>query len=83
MLLCLLLTCCQKIDLTDESQEFQEAGDESSAVSIIGTGEGTRWCPYSVEDILSLDLPEGEGVWVIGYMVGTADDEQRRLLCLG
>ena len=71
-LLCLLLTCCQKIDLPVEPDNTDAAGNEVQAASIIGTGEGTRECPYTATDIRSLELPSTEAVWVIGYMVGTA-----------
>ena len=72
-LLCLvLLTCCQKIDLPVEPDNTGAAGNEEQAASIIGTGEGTKECPYTATDIRSLELSNSEAVWVIGYMVGTA-----------
>ena len=66
--LCLLLACCQKIDLT----ESPEDNDTEQAVTIVGTGEGTSQCPYTVTDINSMELSSSEAVWVIGYLVGTA-----------
>ena len=68
--LCLLLACCQKVDLTVDPNTPTDESEE--AVAIIGTGEGTRQCPYTVTDIRSLSLSGDEAVWVIGYMVGTA-----------
>ena len=72
LLLCLLLACCQKIDLTTEPEGSDAAQDEEEPVAIVGTGEGTRECPYTVTDIRSLPVADSEDVWVIGYMVGTA-----------
>lgn len=72
LLLCLLFACCQKIDLTVDPEKSETATDSEQAESIIGTGEGTRQCPYSVTDIRTSELSGSEAVWVIGYMVGTA-----------
>lgn len=69
LLLCLLLACCQKADLTVEPDE---TGTSEESEAVIGTGEGTRKCPYTVADIRSKELDGSEAVWVIGYMVGTA-----------
>ena len=72
LLLCLLLACCQKIDLTVEPDETVSADLSEQASAIIGTGEGTRQCPYTVTDIRTSELFASDAVWVIGYMVGTA-----------
>lgn len=69
--LCLLLSCCQKIDLANP-EDVNPAGSTEENVSIVSTGEGSRECPYTVADIRCQSLPQGEAVWVIGYMVGTA-----------
>lgn len=71
-LLCLLLSCCQKADLTVEPENTDAAEGEAKPVSIIGTGEGSRQCPYTVTDLLAAEDMSDEPVWVIGYMVGTA-----------
>ena len=71
-LLCLLLACCQKVDLTVEPDEAGTANSSEEGTTVIGTGEGTRQCPYTVTDIRTSELPTGEAVWVIGYIVGTA-----------
>ena len=71
-LICLLLVCCQKIDLTTEPENAGVADDSEKPATIVGTGEGTAECPYTVTDIVTLSLSETEEVWVIGYMVGTA-----------
>ena len=70
--LCLLLVCCQKVDLTVEPENTESSGKSDEAVAIIGSGEGSRQRPYTVTDFLSLDLSANDTVWVIGYMVGTA-----------
>lgn len=70
LLLCLLLVCCQKVDTTVEPNDTDPTGNPEETVT--GTGEGTRQRPYTVTDIRSLSLPDGDPVWVIGYMVGTA-----------
>lgn len=72
-LLCLMLACCQKIDLTVTPEEDNPTTSNSvQTVNIVGTGEGTMERPYTVTDIRSA-LPTGQdSVWVIGYMVGTA-----------
>ena len=70
-LLCLLLACCQKVDLTADP-EGTYADTSAQASAIVGTGEGTAERPYTVTDIRSLSLSGSEAVWVIGYMVGTA-----------
>ena len=71
LMLCLLLTCCQKIDQTVDPEDGAK-DDPEKAVAIIGTGEGTRQCPFTVADVRSMSLSGNEEVWVIGYMVGTA-----------
>ena len=40
--------------------------------AVLGMGEGTEAYPYTVEDIRSSSLSSSEAVWMIGYMVGTA-----------
>jgi len=70
VLLCLLLACCQKIDLTEPTDSEQQTTEQ--AVAVLGTGEGTMAYPYTVADIRSLSLSSSEAIWVIGYMVGTA-----------
>ena len=72
LLICLLLACCQKVDLTVEPDDDVTADNSEQTASVIGTGEGTRQCPYTVTDIRATELSAGEAVWVIGYMVGTA-----------
>ena len=72
LLVCLLLACCQKIDLPVEPDNTDAADNSELVGTIIGTGEGTRECPYTVADIRTLELSGSEAVWVIGYMVGTA-----------
>ena len=72
LLACLLLACCQKVDLAVEPDDDVTADNSEQAASVIGTGEGTRQCPYTVTDIRATELSAGEAVWVIGYMVGTA-----------
>lgn len=69
-LLCLLLLCCQKVDLDTEPADEAEAPEQSAV--IVGTGMGSSQCPYTVTDIRSKELPAGVPVWVIGYVVGTA-----------
>ena len=71
LLLCLLFACCQKMDLTDETDNTA-ADDSELTAKIIGSGEGSRVRPYTVTDICSLELSGSEAVWVMGYMVGTA-----------
>lgn len=70
--LCLLLACCQKVDLTVEPDGAGAADVSELAVCIVGTGEGTRDCPYTVTDFCALEFSGDEAVWVIGYVVGTA-----------
>ncbi|MBQ7527281.1 MAG: hypothetical protein IJT11_06095 [Bacteroidaceae bacterium] len=72
LLLCLLLAACQKADLTVGPEDGEKAGASEEVGSIIGTGQGSSQCPYTVTDLRSLELPAGDAVWVIGYMVGTA-----------
>lgn len=72
LLLCLMLAGCQKLDTTVEPGTAEAADDSEQDVAIVGTGEGTRACPYTVTDIRSLSLSGSDAVWVIGYMVGTA-----------
>ena len=72
LLLCLVLACCQKIDLTAPPEGGGTTDEEEASVAIVGTGEGTRECPYTVTDIRSMSLSGSEAVWVIGYLVGTA-----------
>ena len=71
-LLCLLLVCCQKIDLTADPDGIGNADASAQAAAIVGTGEGTAERPYTVTDIRSLSLSGSDAVWVIGYLVGTA-----------
>ena len=71
LLLCLLLTCCQKADVIANPDNDGTGDDSEEAVTILGTGDGTKTCPYTVQDIRSSSLGNEE-VWVIGYMVGTA-----------
>jgi hypothetical protein len=70
--LCLLLACCQKVDPIVEPNDAENTDNSEETIAVIGTGEGTRSCPYTVADIRSLPLSGSEAVWVIGYMVGTA-----------
>lgn len=70
LLCCLLLACCQKVDLDAEPSEEAETPEQSAV--IVGTGMGSSQCPYTVTDIRSKELPADEPVWVIGYLVGTA-----------
>lgn len=72
LLCCLLLACCQKTDLAVEPDGAGAAGEATQAVRLVGTGEGTRDCPYTIADFCALELSADEPVWVIGYMVGTA-----------
>lgn len=72
LLFCLLLVCCQKIDLTVDPEGGGSSDDAEESVTITGTGEGSKECPYTVTDIRSMSLSGSEAVWVIGYMVGTA-----------
>lgn len=72
LLLCLLFAACQKVDLTVEPEDEEKASASEEVGSIIGTGEGSSRCPYTVTDIRSLELSASDAVWVIGYMVGTA-----------
>lgn len=72
VLLCLMLACCQKIDLTTTPDGTDNVNSSALATAIVGTGKGTTECPYTVTDIRSLSLPSNEAIWVIGYMVGTA-----------
>ena len=72
VLLCLLLACCQKVDLTTEPENNTTTVASEQSGTVIGTGEGTMERPYTVTDILSLSLSDNNAVWVIGYMVGTA-----------
>ena len=71
-LLCLLLACCQKVDLPAGPEDSATADETELTARIIGTGEGSRVRPYTVTDIGTLELSGSEAVWVIGYMVGTA-----------
>jgi len=71
LLLCLLLACCQKIDVNDEPDN-KATDDSELTAKIIGSGEGSRVRPYTVTDICSLELSGSEAVWVMGYLVGTA-----------
>lgn len=70
--LCLLLACCQKVDPIVEPNDAENTDNSEETIAVIGTGEGTRSCPYTVADIRSLPLSGSEAVWVIGYMVGTS-----------
>ena len=72
LLLCLLLVGCQKIDLTEEPTDAKTTGATQQATTIVGTGEGTRECPYTPADVRALTLSGNEPVWVAGYVVGTA-----------
>ena len=46
--LCLLLACCQKVDPTVEPGDAENTDNSEEAIAVIGTGEGTRSCPYTV-----------------------------------
>ena len=73
-LLCLMLACCQKVDWA-EPKDTASAEAHQVAATIVGTGEGTMECPYTVADIRALGSSGSKGseaIWVIGYMVGTA-----------
>lgn len=70
--LCLLLACCQKVDLTTEPETAVPTGNAEEPAAVLGTGEGTATHPYTVADVRSLSLSGSEEVWVIGYLVGTA-----------
>ena len=72
LLLCMMLACCQKTDLTVEPEDKGPADGAEEVGTIVGTGEGTSRCPFTVTDILSKELSSNDTVWVIGYMVGTA-----------
>lgn len=75
VLLCMLLACCQEVDLTEYSKESTNSTPTETPaenVTVLGTGEGTAEHPYMVEHIRSMSLSDGETVWVIGYLVGTA-----------
>lgn len=72
LLLCLMFVCCQKIDLTVDPESGGSTDDTEEPVNIVGTGEGSKECPYTVADIRSMSLSSSEAVWVIGYLVGTA-----------
>lgn len=56
LLCCLLLACCQKTDLTVEPDGAGAAGEATRAVRLVGTGEGTRDCPYTIADLCALEL---------------------------
>lgn len=72
-LLCLMLACCQKIDLTVTPEEGNTTSSNTvQTANIVGTGEGTMERPYTVTDIRSAVHAGKDSVWVIGYMVGTA-----------
>ena len=68
----MMLACCQKTDLTVEPEDKGPADGAEEVGTIVGTGEGTSRCPFTVTDILSKELSSNDAVWVIGYMVGTA-----------
>ena len=72
LLCCLLLACCQKTDLTVKPDGVGAAREATRAVRLVGTGEGTRDCPYTIADFCALELSADEPVWVVGYVVGTA-----------
>lgn len=72
MLFCLLLACCQKADLTVDPEKRDPSEAQEQAANIMGTGEGTQDYPFTVTDIRSMSLSYSEAVWVVGYMVGTA-----------
>ena len=71
-LLCLLLACCQKVDLTLDPEGGETSNVSEQVIAIVGTGKGTMECPYTVRDIRSASLSGSEEVWVVGYLVGTA-----------
>ena len=73
-LLCLLLACCQEVDLDTKPSDGNQAATSANGQSanVVGTGQGTMEYPFTVNDIRSLSLSASEAVWVIGYMVGTA-----------
>ena len=71
-LLCLLTVCCQKIDTTVSPSAGDGEGLSAEDVQVVGTGEGTMECPFTVTDVQTLQLAADKPVWVVGYMVGTA-----------
>ena len=71
-LLCMLLACCQKVDLTTGPDTDGTGEASAQTVTIVGTGEGTMERPYTPSDIRSASLSGDEAVWVIGYLVGSA-----------
>ena len=72
-LLCLLLTCCQKVDLTFGPEDGNNAsGNSTQTADIVGTGEGTKERPLTVRDVRSMHCSGKDTLWVVGYMVGTA-----------
>ncbi len=72
VLLCLLLVCCQKIDLTADPDGAGTGEASEETVTIVGIGEGTMERPFTISNIRSLSLSGEEPVWVIGYLAGTA-----------
>ena len=60
-LLCLLLACCQEVDLDTKPSDGNQAATSANGQSanVVGTGQGTMEYPFTVNDIRS-------------YMVGTA-----------